>query len=85
MKDFNTIALYACPMEPSPTNWQAPGVALPVIVNTPKPPQETTQDIKHTSHALLRLYGLALEGAKPEHHNEILEHFRTIGKALGVL
>jgi hypothetical protein len=51
----------------------------------PKPPQETTQDIKHTSHALLRLYGFALDGTKPEHHDEILEHFRTIGKALGVM
>jgi hypothetical protein len=49
------------------------------------PPQDTTLDIKHASHALLRLYGFALEGAKPDQHGELLEHFRTLGKALGVM
>lgn len=80
MKDFNTISLYGCPMEPNKLHTGN----TPLQFNPP-PPQSPTLDIKHASHALLRLYGFALEGAKPDQRDELLEHFRTLGKALGVM
>lgn len=85
MKDFNTISVYGCPMEPSVPDWANPNVPPPAIVYETPPPQDPTLETEHVAHALLRLYGFALEGAKPHQHDELEEHFRTLGKALGVM